>query len=94
MNSIEQTTRSLHDCKREYEELRNNVLGKTNRCRGLTIFLRQGMTSWMRVLQALTNHEAEKSREAGNPSTGSNKSSGVTMDLAAVLADILIALYG
>jgi len=87
---MDQGTHSLHDFKSEYEELRNNVLGKTNRCRGLAVFLRQGMASWMRMLQAPANHETKKTRKPGNHSTGSSKSSGVTSGLAAVLVDVLL----
>jgi len=32
----------------EYEELRANVLGKINRAARLTLFLRDGMSAWLR----------------------------------------------
>jgi|LGVE01.1.fsa_nt_gb hypothetical protein len=83
-------TFSSPDLKDEYENLRSNVLGKTNCCRGFAVFLRRGMAAWMGVLQTPADHEAVKIREPVNHPTGFRKRNALIL----VLADVTIALHG
>ena len=82
-------TFSSPDLKDEYENLRSNVLGKTNCCRSLAVFLRRGMAAWMGVLQTPVDHEAVKIPEPVNNLTGFRKRNALIL----VLADVTIALH-
>lgn len=86
-------TFSSPDLKDEYENLRSNVLGKTNCCRGLAVFLRRGMAAWMGVLQTPADHEAVKIQGPFNHPAGFRKRNALILGLAAVLADVTIALH-
>ena len=87
-------TFSSHDFKDEYENLRSNVLEKTNCCRGLAVFLRRGMAAWMWVLQTPADQEAVKIGEPVNHLAGFKKRNALISGLAAVLADVTIASHG
>ncbi|GEM_PF-2156983 len=86
-------TFSSPDLKDEYENLRSNVLGKTNCCRGLAVFLRRGMAAWIGMLQTPADHEAVKIQGPFNHPAGFRKRNALILGLAAVLADMTIALH-
>lgn len=91
---VNKATGASPDFNREYEELRDNVLGRTNHCRGLAVFLRQGMVSWMMILQTPADHEPGKISKSGNSSPFSANNNRVTAGLAEVLVDMLISSNG
>ena len=86
-------TASLPDAKNAYEELRSNALGKTNGCRGLVVFLRRGMASWMSMLQTPPNSKPEETRKPINNSVGFTERDELASKLAAVIADGMIAAH-
>lgn len=74
----------------EYEKLRANALGETNRARKLTLFLRDGMSSWLR---ALGNHTCTKWATPPNRS-GASGNLGAEVPgtgLASIVADAILA---
>ena len=80
--------------KNAYEELRSNVLGKTNCCRGLVVFLRYGMAAWMRMLQTQPTSKTEETRKAIKNPAGFPEEDVFASRLAAVIADGIIAAQG
>lgn len=86
-------TASPPDVKDAYEELRNNVLGKTNCCRGLIVFLRRGMAAWLCLLQTQPAREPEEARTPIKSSAGFRERDALASKLAAVIADGMIAAH-
>ncbi len=85
-------TLSMFVLKNEYEDLRCNILGRTNCCRGLVVFLRQGMVAWVSMLQT-----KQKPKETGTPVShleGIKSGNVVIPELAVILADVIIAAHG
>ena len=80
--------------KNEYENLRHNILGRTNCCRGLVVFLRQGMVAWMSMLQTVAEQKTKEQRKHANHREIPNERSAVASELAVVLADVIIAAHG
>ena len=85
---------SMVGIKNEYENLRHNILGRTNCCRGLVVFLRQGMVAWMSMLQTVAKQKTKEQRKPANHREILNERSVVTSELAVVLADVIIAAHG
>jgi hypothetical protein len=74
----------------EYEKLRANALGEINRAPKLTLFLRDGMSSWLR---ALGNHACTKWATPPNRSEAFGEL-GADMPgtgLASILTDAILA---
>ena len=91
---MQESTFSMIGIKNEYENLRCNILGKTNCCRGLVVFLRQGMVAWMSMLQTTVK---QKTKEAQTPTSHGeeiNERSVMASELAVVLADVIITAHG
>ncbi|MCK5851147.1 MAG: hypothetical protein KAH23_09550 [Kiritimatiellae bacterium] len=91
---MKESTFSMVGINNEYEDLRCNILGKTNCCRGLVVFLRQGMVAWMSMLRTLAKKKILKQREHATRVDGSNERGVVASELAVVLADVIIAAHG
>ena len=79
------------DCaRREYEHLRANALGALNRAARFTLFLRDGMSTW---LQALPGPAGTPGTTWPTPPAGSGAldADGPGAQLAAILTDVILA---
>jgi len=71
----------------EYERLRANALGETNRAFGLALFLRAGMVGWLRAVAPSTS----SGDQAGRSTVAGNDGSTPARSLATVLVDALLS---
>lgn len=71
----------------EYERLRANALGETNRSFGFALFLRAGMAAWLRCMSHSTESGEQAPRSASPMDTGMTKADPI----AAILVDALFA---
>ncbi len=91
---LQESTFSMIGVKNEYEDLRCNILGKTNCCRGLVVFLRQGMVAWISMLQTAVKQRTKEAQTPTSHGEELNKRSVMASELAVVLADAIIAAHG
>ncbi len=91
---MKESTLSMAGVKNEYEDLRCNILGKTNCCRGLVVFLRQGMVAWVSMLRTLAKKKIVEQREPETHVDEFNDRGVLASELAVVLADVIIAAHG
>ncbi len=91
---MQEPTFAMIGIKNEYEKLRCNILGKTNCCRGLVVFLRQGMTAWMSMLQTTVKQKTKEAQAPTSYGKGLNERSVMVSELAVVIADIIITAHG
>ena len=71
----------------EYERLRANALGETNRSFGFALFLRAGMVAWLRCILHSTESDAQTPRSLSPVDTGTTEAGSI----ATILADALFA---
>lgn len=70
-----------------YEDLRANALGKSNRASGLALFLRDGMSAWLKIMQNIIKTQC-KTRPV--MTTGFYESEVSEAHLASILIDIIL----
>ena len=87
------STISIFNIKDEYEDLRCNILGRTNCCRGLVVFLHQGMVAWVSMLQTTAKQKTKETGEPANHPAGIKDRNVVLPELAVMLADVIIAAH-
>ena len=71
----------------EYERLRANALGETNRTSGFALFLRAGMAGWLRCVARSAGSDDREDRLTG---TG-NPANAQARSMASVLVDALLS---
>ncbi len=91
---MQESTLSMVGIKNEYEDLRCNILGRTNCCRGLVVFLRQGMVAWMSMLQTADKSKAVEKQEHACHQKELKERGVVAAELAVVFVDAIIAAHG
>lgn len=87
------STISMRIIKDEYESLRCNILGRTNCCRGLVVFLHQGMVAWVSMLQTTAKQKTKKTGKPAHRPAGIKGENVVLPELAAMLVDVIIAAH-
>ena len=84
------------DCEvaaQQYESLRANALGEGNRAPNLTLFLRDGMSAWLRALGAHGNAGRALHREPP-PVSARTDPDMPGAELASILADAILNTAG
>ena len=71
----------------EYERLRANALGETNRSFGFALFLRAGMTAWLCCMPHSTESDEQTSRSPSPMDAGMTEAGPI----AAILVDAFFA---
>lgn len=85
----------IGDCEvtaQQYESLRANALGEGNRAPNLTLFLRDGMSAWLRALGAHGNAGRTLHREP--PVSARTDPDMPRAELASILADAILNTAG
>jgi len=73
----------------QYESLRANALGKINRAAKLTLFLRDGMSAWLRALAEPGDDRRAIHREP-SPGIAGSDSDMPAAELVSILADAVL----
>lgn len=72
---------------RKYETLRANALGDINRAADFTLFLRHGMSVWLRTLQ---DSASQKTHKEATPFCGELDMDIPEVGIVAILADAIL----
>lgn len=91
---MQESMLSMVGIKNEYEDLRCNILGRTNCCRGLVVFLRQGMVAWISMLQTADKSKTIEKQGYACHQEELKERGVVAAELAVVFADAIIAAHG
>jgi len=86
------TTADICDSRvgtQQYENLRENALGKINRAAKLTLFLRDGMSAWLRGLGKHGDDRRAMHREP-SPVIAEADSNIPTAELVSILTDAIL----
>lgn len=78
---------------RKYESLRANALGELNQAPNLTLFLRDGMSAWLRALREHGDVRRAIHRKPSSVITGAN-SDMPGAELASILTDAILNTAG
>ena len=74
----------------EYEQVRANALGATNRPCGLAVLMRHGMGAWLDLVGRAAPAEPEGCGRAS--AGGSGEGTGIAQAVAVVLVDAVLAM--
>jgi hypothetical protein len=75
--------------RKKYEMLRANALGNMNRASGFTVFLRNGMSVWMRLIREQDSVRGKICQQTSYAFTESNEDMPGA-DLASILTDAIL----